>query len=114
MHVQYVVPLIVATVCAADVLCAAMRRANVAQKAVAIDMGVNEPYLSRALSGEKSINFARLLQCEPVMLRALGEVLIEAAGGEPPLTRSALRHELAHVARLVMARPEMARARRTA
>ena len=114
MHAQYLLLLVIAGVCAADVLTAAMRRANVAQKAVAIDMGVNEPYLSRALSGEKSINFAKLLQCEPRMLRALGEVLIEAAGGEPPLTRSMLRRELVSAARLFMARPEMARARRTA
>lgn len=105
--------LVVMALVTADVVSAWLARARTSQKVVALEAGYDERRFSHAIRGDKPLNLHKLLACRPDLIRALGEVLIEMAGGEPPLTRRALRVELAHVSRLVT-RAESRTERRTA
>ncbi len=85
-----------ATPTVAALMATALGRANVSRKAVAADMGVSESYLSRAIAGEKRFPFDRFLHADPAVVRAMGEALVEAAGGEAPVTPSMLRGVVRH------------------
>jgi hypothetical protein len=99
----YLVPIVTMAIPLARVIDNTLRRVRVPQKVFAIDMRYSEPYLSRIISGEKGMDVRRLLECDPALVRAFGEALIECAGGEAPLTRSVVQEAVAEALRSVMA-----------
>jgi hypothetical protein len=101
---DYVVPpAMVMAILMARVIDSTLRRVRVPQKVFAIDLRYSEPYLSRIISGEKGLDVRRLLECDPALVRAFGEALIECAGGEAPLTKSVVQQAVAEAVRSVMA-----------